>query len=256
MSLGLSEDEARIYHSLFGQQSLSIYQISRLSKVNRTSTYRILDTLEKKGFVHKSPKAKKLEYIATSLEWLELRLKEKKVQTEKAFETFQENLPILKARSKYNQGEINVIHYSGKKEVQQLLWNSLKAKKVLRAFGFRSSREALGLNFLLKWWNEMVFRGFEYRMIANPETFKMKFQSEKLTKKKFFKPNYWKIRSIPESALPIQHEVLIFNDTYSILQWNSKQIFGVEIVNKVVAEQQKIYFDFFWEKAKPYLTHS
>ncbi|MDD3647235.1 MAG: helix-turn-helix domain-containing protein [Candidatus Dojkabacteria bacterium] len=251
-SLGLSEQEARVYESLFGQASLGIYEISRLSKVNRTSTYRILTNLEKRGFVHKSPKVKKIEYTASNLEWLELKLKEKKEISESILESFKANRSLLQKRSNPYGERINVVHYSGKKEVQQLLWNSLKANKILRAFGFRSSREAIGLSFLVKWWNEMVFRGFEYRMIANPGTYKMKYETEKLTKKKFYKPNFWILRSIKDSTLPIRHETLIFNDTYSIIQWKDEQIFGVEIINQTIADQQKILFDYFWKAAKPF----
>lgn len=250
--LGLETEEATTLQVLFGRRSLSVSEISRLSKVNRTSTYRILNKLEQDGFVKKNNKSKTTKYSASSLEWIKLKVLEKKQKADNLGNLFSRIEPQLKELINKPKQKMNVVHYSGEKEARQLLWNSLKAKQILRVFGYRSSREAIGLKFLISWWNEMVCKEFEYRIIANPETFKTKYDSDALSKGKFKKPNYWKPRYIPKSVLPINHEVLIYNDVFAILQWEDSNIFGAEIINRVVADQQKLFFDFFWSKSEKF----
>ena len=49
--LGFNEKEIKVYLSLIKNESLTAMEISQEARIDRTTTYDILESLEKKGFI-------------------------------------------------------------------------------------------------------------------------------------------------------------------------------------------------------------
>jgi sugar-specific transcriptional regulator TrmB len=80
MQYGLSEKEARAYLALLELEMASVQELTKLSGINRSTVYVILESLKKKGLASISDSKKVRSYIATSPDFL-LRMIEDKTNT-------------------------------------------------------------------------------------------------------------------------------------------------------------------------------
>lgn len=73
----LSENEAKLYIALLELGETSIQRISKKSKISRTTTYSIIESLQKKGLIISTKRQKRTFYYAENPKKLELILEEK-----------------------------------------------------------------------------------------------------------------------------------------------------------------------------------
>lgn len=249
----LSADQQNVFHKLVVGGEQTVLQLSRLTKINRTSLYRVLDELESLGFVTKGAKTKTTKYTPIPLELLEAKIEQEHARVDDLSRSFIALLPQLEGLYDSRKSDINVIHYTGREQARQLVWNSLKAKNGIKSFGYRTMKEAMGIDFMYKWWDETVLRKIKTWMIANPDTFEMKtWGNETPLASAYVASELYLKRYFEKSELEIINETFIYNDVFAVLQWDEQQVFGVEIHNNSVARQQELVFDFLWKKAKEY----
>ena len=57
-------------------------------------------------------------------------------------------------------------------------------------------------------------------------------------------------RYLPRKILAIPHQMDIYDETVSFYRWVGSEVFGVEIINPIVAAMQMQLFELAWEKAR------
>ena len=129
-NIGLSEKEAAVYLALLELGSDTVQNIAQKAKVNRTTTYVILDALAKKGIVSTMDKGKagkvgtgfngKTHFSAESPEALLrlIRLEEAEVQTRK--KELHAMLPQLKGVYNLAENKPVVRFYEGKEGLKAM----------------------------------------------------------------------------------------------------------------------------------------
>jgi sugar-specific transcriptional regulator TrmB len=249
--LGLNGVEIQIYIFLLKKGISTVLQISREVSINRTSVYRICEKLSLEGFLRKSAEKDTTKYESASVDFLRTKiddLEKKTVQVKEMYPVFKKSFEEIE-RLKLNK--IKVIHYNGKDEVRQLIWNELEAKTEVLSLGFRTLAEAVGKDFIVHWWNENVRRGIYSKIIANPGTFELKDTQDSYTKEKYLDDlNNMEKRLIDEDVMKITEETFIYDDVFGIVQWEGDEVFGVEIYNKAVADQERELFKVLWKMAR------
>lgn len=251
--LGLDTHESHVVHTLLEHGELSALEIARISGLNRVSVYRFLERLIKIGYVLNSPAEKPARYRPPTLHFFEEEVEKKRAEVQILGQSYVSALPQLEQLYGKRANDIKVFHYVGRDQARELCWNSLSAKTSVKSFGYRSLRESLGYDFLVKWWNEMAHRRIPNYLIANPETFKMKSASGPESKPKFApNGNWYHRRFFLKNEILIINETFIYDDVFAVLHWDEKQIFGVEIHHPEIAKQQELVFDLLWGKAKEY----
>ena len=250
--LGLSDEESKIYLFTLTNSLTTVLQVAKNTGINRTSAYRYCESLAKKGFLLKNALRHTTKYEAVSVDFLSTKVKKIEDKAKNIQANFQKLAPTLQNLVKNQDNQIKVIQYTGKEEVKQLVWNSLKTKTEVCSFGYRTLSEPLGKLFIVRWWNQSVRQKIVTKIIANPGTYEMKDNVDQTTKEKYPKipSGIWQARVIDPKILPITQESFIYNNIYAIVQWDKKQVFGVEIYNQQVADQQKAVFEVLWKLAK------
>jgi sugar-specific transcriptional regulator TrmB len=128
--LGLSLDQAKVYVCLLEGGSMSHLQIARLTGVNRTKVYRIVDDLESSSLASIETSDAGKTVIAASPKNLEVKLttEESKLNNKKA--VLAQTLPKLNKifNKKDDELKFTVNTYEGVSGLKQMLWNELKAK--------------------------------------------------------------------------------------------------------------------------------
>jgi sugar-specific transcriptional regulator TrmB len=108
--IGLNEKEATIYTSLLQVDHVSVLDLSKKTKVNRSTVYVVLESLAKKGLVSEIQIDKKVHYQAEPPERLETFVERQKVLLDEQSKRLKDIIPQLKTVQR-ETGEKPVVKY-------------------------------------------------------------------------------------------------------------------------------------------------
>ena len=108
--IGLSDKEAAVYLALLEVENAAISEIAKKTKVNRTTVYPVLQSLEKKGLASEVPVGKKIHYQAAPPERLESFVERQKVVLEERSARLKDIIPQIKSVSR-EVGERPIIKF-------------------------------------------------------------------------------------------------------------------------------------------------
>lgn len=242
---GLSPEEAKIYLHLGRKGTMSALQTSRELHVARTKVYRILDKLIAKQLVSIQLDDQGKKFVANSYEQLKLLVTKKEAEAAR----LREELPgtFKQLAEVWGKGErvSKVLYYTGPAGLEQVTWNSLRAKGVLRIYEVGESMTTfLDQKFAEKVREELVERGIRTLQLTN------KRRIEPYTKVAKMVRELWEVRYVDPKKLNLQFECLIYNDVFCLYQFSGEEQFCVEVYNEKLAAMQKQLFDFVWNEAE------
>ena len=108
--IGLNEKEASIYLALMQVDNASVIDLAAKTKINRTTVYVVLDSLEKKGLVSETTVGKKTHYQAEPPERLETFVERRKIVLEEQAKRLKDIIPQIKTVQR-ETGERPVVKY-------------------------------------------------------------------------------------------------------------------------------------------------
>jgi sugar-specific transcriptional regulator TrmB len=113
--IGLADKEASVYLSLLQVDNASVLDIAKKTKINRTTIYFVLESLEKKGLVSEIQQGKKTYFAAEPPERLETYIERQKTVLDEHSRRLKDMLPEIKAVQR-ELGERPVVKYFEGKE--------------------------------------------------------------------------------------------------------------------------------------------
>jgi sugar-specific transcriptional regulator TrmB len=246
-SFGLDEIEIKIYLSLLENGAKTPLDLSREISVNRSKIYRYLSRLKDKKLIEESNVGRGLKLKASDPANLQLLINDQEYQLQRQKNLLPQMIKDLSVLPSHLQDEFEIKQYHGSEGLKQMLWNQLSAKKEILLYGYLTKNEIVGASFADKVREEQIRRKitlYEIEEEVDPGNFTGKFTYTKVRDwKKYYIPRY-----ISPKILKIRQYTSIFNDTVSIMNWESGQKVGVEIINSLYASMQKQLFWSVWEK--------
>lgn len=248
--LGFEKEEIKLYTSIFQKGPVTLLEASRLSGLDRTKLYRIVDPLIKKKLIEEVPQYKRRTIKACDITTIELLIKEKELQDQYLINTLPSFSHALGTLSQPLQ-ESKVIYYKGVEGIRQMTWNILRCKGLFRTYSYRFWDDILGAPFVLKLNERMLEQNFKIHDLYSDQYIKFK---EEWLKSGKGKPkgnwDFWYSRYVPEKILTINQNIDVYNDVVSYYYWQGKETFGVEIYNQRVADFHKQMHDIVWNNAQ------
>ena len=238
-SLNLSGDEARLYLELLKGPATHL-KLARATGVNRSKVYRLAEQLEKRSLVNVRSDDRGTFLIASDPATLEVELvtnEEKLRHQRKVFESLIPQLKLIKN----NEASSFIVHtYEGVEGFKQMLWHELKTASENLVFGCGSLNELIdSKNWIKQYEGRMLEAGYPIREIINPgesdKTFTLKANRQ--------------YRTISYEALPLDNQMVIYNDTVAIYHWRKEQKVGLEIINADYARTMREMFELYWAQA-------
>lgn len=241
--LGLTPDEASVYLELLERGEGTPLSISRITGINRTKVYRLIEQMVESGLVVQEIRENSTMVSPAPIERVEELLKQKQGAVAELSKSWSEAAHMLSQVQLSHQAETKVKYYKGKSGIEQMVWNVLKAKNEIVGYTFRDLSHFVGAKFMDSFVEEFKRRNLKMRDIYSDE-YKA---SEPVD-------NDWggKIESryLPGKILSIPHQMDIYDDVVTFYSWNEGEVWGTEIYSPKVAEMQKQLFELAWEKAK------
>jgi predicted transcriptional regulator len=243
----LTNKESLIYlHLLRIGHEVSVLQIARALKLGRTPVYNALDRLEDKGVVAKVITDNGYNFVAESPDNLEKYWANKSARLEKLanhLPTLVSSLEALAAPAGY-KSQIN--YFSGKRGIEQITYNSLKAQDDLYIYEINADMTAFMKHEAAERFREVwVERGTMIHQLTNRTELVDFTEVEKIV------TDHWDVRYIDPKILQINFENVIYNDTVALYSYVGREVFGVEIKNPALAQMQKQIFVAMQKLATP-----
>jgi len=243
--LGLTTEEIKIYLTLTEKGSLTILELARITNINRTRVYRLVEVMHKKGLLEEIVEEYRQQVKAVDIHQLDLLIKEKERQSGFLREAFPQIGNLITQQKILQQPTTKVVFYRGVEGIKQMGWNTLQAKKEVLGFTYRQYSEIVGEKFTHKWYEEMFARKICFREIYSDTYLKSLKTPLTTSKDPLFQQRY-----ISSKILDINHQSDIYNNVVTHYNWYEGEIFGVEIYNEKVAQMQKQIFNIVWKMAK------
>ena len=119
--LGLTDKEATIYLALLQVDGATALDLSKKTKINRSTVYVVIESLSKKGLVSETTLGKKTQFQAEPPERLETYIERRRAQFEEQSSCIKDVIPEIKSIQR-DTGERPVVkYYEGREGIISLL---------------------------------------------------------------------------------------------------------------------------------------
>lgn len=240
--LGIEDKASKLYLSLLQTGPQTPLNLSRNTNINRTTIYRELEKLKDAGLIEEIIEEHTTLFQAADSNSFNLLI----AQKESELSQIKQSVPALLSQISQiapNSPNTKVLYYRGQKGIQQLLWNTLKAKGEQIGLGYTDWNDAVGKSFSEELRREYVERKIHLREILNNKT-------SDYTTNKTYLDKYFRSRYISTKILTIKQDTYIYNDVFAYMSYYQNDYFGVEIMNAEIAKTEKQVFEILWKMAK------
>jgi sugar-specific transcriptional regulator TrmB len=220
--IGFSDNEIKVYESLLKEGEQTILEISKNSKINRSYSYEVLESLFKKGLITKSIKDNRIYWKSLPKEKIFIYIDDLKKDISSSIRKIKEN-------SKVSKREIKI--YSGKKGIQRVCENIAESKTKVIGFGAEGQLKKFFPYSYMHIFNKIKKNKIRFELI----TLKDKIPLVKgMTRFKSFKKEF-----------PSCVEINIYEDKTVIFFWK-EDLEAIEIKDIDVANSFRNYHKEFW----------
>jgi len=233
-SIGLTENEIKIYLDLLKNGLSSVLDISRRTKIYRSNTYDAIKGLADKGFVIETIEEKKKLFKPISPE----RIKDYVLQKEYEVDSI---LPGLKELLNTSEEKENVSITKGLFAMRNTFYDLLELKQPIYAYGIsEKAAEFVGLGFLDEFHKKRIKMKIPMKHIYNHES---KDRIKNLNKRKYTEAGYLSREYAADAPTNICGDTVIF----FVL---SNPVSIIKIKSKMIADTYHKFFEVLWNNAK------
>jgi sugar-specific transcriptional regulator TrmB len=241
IELGFNEKEAKVYLALLELGPATATQIARKAKINRTTSYDILDSLAGDGLINLIGETKIQKYAAESPEKVIKFLENKIAKTKEQLSLAQTLLPQL--LSIYGVKEKpKVKFYEGVDGMQEAFEDTLTAKNEIIGYAVGEDIfKALTEKYVRDYFRRRIQKNISARFIApnTPESRAVAINDAKEMRTTIL---------VPKEKFYFSIEIDIYNNKIMMASWREK--FAIIIESEEITNAQRKIFELAWEGAK------
>lgn len=247
----LEEKEQEVFLVLSRFQWVTALELSKHTEISRTTLYRILEKLIKKGLIQVQIGDETTRYntsAADSFTSLILEEKKKIELQEQAFKF----LNIFMNNQQQSSNKTIVRFYEGVRGIKQLEWKKTQIpNSEILDFGSNSWWDIVGNDFAEEMRSRIVEQNITVKEIVNTEHFEPITSNEtSWTKNTTFLHSHFYQRAIDKAKLHISSDILIINDAIHLQSYSENDVMGIEIINTNYVQMLTQWFMLLWNDAK------
>lgn len=254
--MGLDEREIEIVMQLLKAGKSNISDISKNVNIPRSSIYRYIDQLEKKGWLKYSLSKQGKEIEITNLASLQAHIAAKKEQVESE-ELFLgqliEQVKILKTKEDKTEQEVR--YYEGEGGMRQIHWNATYTTEgPILVITSIITRDLVGDDWYETQLLEAQSKGVPIKILVD-QRYAKEFFKKYESVEKYYKPLpnmslQIDKRVLDNSKFAVNGKIMVYNDVIATMTADSGVLFGSEIVSNQLSATFKSIFDVLWGMTK------
>ncbi len=239
-SLGLSQKEALVYLSSLELGPAPVQEIAKRARVNRATTYVMIEALTKHGLISSFEKGKKRYFVAEGPEHLQKIFHTQRREIDEREHELHSILPELRALSAGAE-KPRVRFYEGLEGLEAMRNDLLKIKEldILSVFSLDDTKQLLHTEHTEPFRKKLLERKAKNRFI---------FTSSEPPSGI---PSAWEGRRVPKDRFPFSGEITIYGNCVAMLSFRGK-LLGVIVESQGLAETMRAIFELAWETAGKY----
>lgn len=240
----LDKEEARLYLSLTENPNTHL-QLARITGINRTKVYRLVDQLEKRGLVLRRTDDRGMFLMANDPRALEAQVVMLEEKTRRQHQALGRLIPQLATLREEATHPFAVHAYEGIEGFKQMQWHELEARTEVLVFGNVTVEQLVGNHY----WAEKFRSLTASHGSITREIFNQPHETPNFTLNQDFMSKY-SARFVPRSELPMNTPMVIYNDTVAVYQFENNKRVGAEIINSSYATTMRVIFEHYWRLGK------
>jgi len=238
-NFGLSTKEAQVYIALMELGNAPVSEIASRAKINRTTTYDILENLANYNLVSRA-EGKKKHYASESPELLIAFLDRKAREYKEKSEDAKKLLPELKATYNKIPKKPKVKYYDGEDGIIAMYEDSLTSKTDILSWLNTEETADFAADYFAEYYKRRAKKNIFIRAIYNDSELSRQIKARD-------KEEFRESKIITKEKMDIVPECYIYDDKVSFMSLKEK--FGVIIESKDIAEAQRKLYELAWHTA-------
>jgi sugar-specific transcriptional regulator TrmB len=238
---GLSNKESKVYLALLELGPSSVTEIAFKSKINRTTAYDILASLEQYGLVSHVGEQKKSTYVTENPERLISFLDKKSQEFKAKASEAKEIMPELKGMFNLIPRKPLVKYYEGEEGILAIYEDSLSSKTEILSWLNTENTADFAFEYFQDYYKRRAAKGIHIKAIYNEAHISREIKARDKIEDR-------ESRIIPKEMMDIGPECYIYDDKVAYM--SLKERFGVIIESKDIAEAQRKLYNLAWKAAK------
>lgn len=239
--LGLSEKESQVYLALLELGVASVAEIGAKAKINRTTTYDILEYLTSYGIASHAGEESKKHYVAETPENLIAYLDKKSADFKEKSSSAKAMLPELKGIYNLAPRKPKVRFYDGEEGIIAMYEDSLTSKTEILSWLNPEQTTDFSSEYFTNYYKRRAAQGIHIKTIVSDSIIAREIHTRDHAEDR-------EMRIIPKGQMDIGPECYVYGNKVSFMSVREK--FGVMVESKDVAEAQRKLFSLAWTKAK------
>ncbi|MFA6159798.1 MAG: helix-turn-helix domain-containing protein [Parcubacteria group bacterium] len=241
-NLDLSKREIDVYLAVLVLGKSTISDISRKAKIKRTTVYEYIESLLEKGLVYKTAEKKRIFYCAENPEKITKILEDKKKSIDAKKQKIEKIIPELVSLYSASFNKPAISFYEGKAGLKIIYEEMLNTHRNVYSIFSPASFFKL---FSFKENHELLMSLYNNGGILHNLVEKSDKAIERLKQKEY--NNFVKNKLLPENFC-FETDLLIVDDIVALISF--KNLVGVIIKDKAIADLHKNIFSFMWKGIK------
>jgi sugar-specific transcriptional regulator TrmB len=243
--LDFSHIEAKVYLTLLNSGGLSVAELAKVVKLNRSAAYTYIYSLLDKGIIAEVMNGPHKQFVATEPERLHYLIEKKKNSLERIEETFPDILTSIRTSSGKgkNNGKEDIKYYKNKNGVKAIYEECLKAKEIRAYYSNADIENVFPENF------QIFFEAFQknpgltiYEICEDSPNIRKQI---KLDRERQVQHLY---KLLPQDMKLTANDILIYNGKVSIVNIKDKQnVHGVVLTNQDYYNNSRQLHDLLWK---------
>ncbi|KKR08981.1 MAG: transcriptional regulator TrmB [Candidatus Peregrinibacteria bacterium GW2011_GWE2_39_6] len=231
INIGFTKKEACVYLAALELGSSGASEIALRAKLNRVTTYDVLEKLIHKGFINTYIQQKIRYFTATDPDIV-------KTDYQQRFNGFKATLPDLR-RLHGKTAHPNVNYYEGIEAIKKVYWDTLTAQTEILNYADSKSIRRYWPAYDEEYVAERVKKKIYLRGIA-PNDMEGALVVAKNRK------THREIRLVNPGEFPFTNEINIYDNKVSIISFGKEDVLGMLIESQEIADTQRAIFMMAW----------
>lgn len=246
---GLSNKEAVIYSCLLESGGTFPSKIAEITKLNRTTVYKILESMAIKGLVSEVEKSKKFFYQVESPKNLERYINSKITIAKREQEHLRVVLPQIEGLFANTPNKPVVRFYEGEEGVLDVYRDHINVNEKYEMLAFSNTADLMQLlseDFRNDYIKKKAKLNITTRAILPNSEVDLKYNETFYAN---FPKNIWpKIRHVPRKMYPFKSDLTIYGkNKVSIINFSAPQFAGTIIEDQVIHDLMVMVFELSWK---------
>ena len=253
---GLNDKESLVYTTLIELGGAFPSKIAEVTKINRSTVYKILLDLSIKGLVNEIEKSKKMFYQVENPKKLTRYLKHKVTTAQDNLEQAQKIIPEIEGLLALFANKPKVSYFEGQDQVIGIYTDHIHVTKPYEMIAWANTtylQDLLKMDFFLHYRKTKEKIGITTRGIVPNTEFDQQFVN-KTYKDIGIKEKFWPVmKFIPYTEFSFEGEITVYGeDKISIVNLNKNHFSGTIIQDKTIHDMMKMIFELSWKGADYY----